>query len=498
MKLLALIKQNTTLAMFMVAFVTNISTLGIYHWWMSQDKKQVVFQEVNPTKKGFSLTKDLKNAQFNLPEDFVESAAQTTPTVVHIVASRGQNSGAGYRNQNDLFEEFFRRGGQNPAQSAGSGVIVSTDGYIVTNYHVVAEATTLEVILSDKRTYQASVVGTAPHTDLAVIKIEADNLPAVILGNSDEVQVGEWVLAVGNPFNLESTVTAGIVSAKGRNINILKDKAPIESFIQTDAAVNPGNSGGALVNLKGELIGINTAIATQTGTFAGYSFAVPVNIVKKIMKDLIEFGAVQRAYLGVFIRDLNGKIAQERKISLTEGVLVDSLVANGSAMTGGIKKGDIIIAVEGKKVRSVAELQEAIALRSPGDEVKLEVWRNNSPTTLNIALKSQNGYAANTDIQIEGNMSFNDLGIEVEDANTTDQQRLRIEGGAKITNIGTGKIAQNTNIEQGFIITECNGQPVRSAKELKNILINNTKKTITLGGMYPNTAGKFYYTFSNN
>jgi Do/DeqQ family serine protease len=351
---------------------------------------------VNPMAGSISYRNspaDSLNNVFNV--GFGEAAESTLEQVVHI------RSRIAARVQRDPFFEFFGDGfwgqqyknqpyqQQQMQEATGSGVIVSKDGYVVTNNHVIDNANEVIVSLYNGRTYKASIVGTDPSTDLAVLKIEADNLPKAAIANSDEVRVGDWVLAVGNPFNLASTVTAGIVSAKARNIHILSDNSAIESFIQTDAAVNPGNSGGALVNLKGELIGINTAIATPTGTFAGYSFAVPSNIVKKVITDLMEHGTVQRGYLGVVIQDLDWQLAQQLSIDLSQGVVVANLVRNGAADKAGIKIKDVIVEIEGTAISSTSRLMEIIASRKPGDELDLVIQRDGKRRSLSVKLQGQ-------------------------------------------------------------------------------------------------------------
>ena len=322
---------------------------------------------------------------------FGEAAETTLAQVVHIRARIMA------RRQNDPFYEFFGDGfwgrryrQQQPQQlqeASGSGVIVSEDGHIVTNNHVVDQAAEIIVSLYNGRGYKAEIVGTDPSTDLAVIKIDEKELPQAVLANSDAVHVGDWVLAVGNPFNLASTVTAGIVSAKARNIHILSDNSAIESFIQTDAAVNPGNSGGALVNLKGELIGINTAIATPTGTYAGYSFAVPSNIVKKVMSDLIEHGEVQRGYLGVVIEDLSWQLAQQLGLDISQGVVIANLVRNGPADRAGLQIRDVILEIEGNPVQSSSRLLEIVASHKPGDELDVVIQRDGKTRNVSIRLQ---------------------------------------------------------------------------------------------------------------
>ena len=296
-------------------------------------------------------------------------------------------------------EEYFGDGfweNSHPGQvqeSSGSGVIISSDGYIVTNNHVVDEAKEIAVSLFNRRVYKAEIIGTDRSTDLALLKIKVNDLPMARLGDSDEARVGDWVLAVGNPFNLASTVTAGIISAKARNIHILNDNSAVESFIQTDAAVNPGNSGGALVNLKGELIGINTAIATPTGTFAGYSFAVPSNIVRKVVKDLKEFGEVQRGYLGVVIRDLDWTISQEMGLGISEGVMVDKILNNGAAEKAGIKKGDVITEINNRMIRTTTELIEVVASRAPGEEINVSLNRDGKQKKIKVKLQRENRFS---------------------------------------------------------------------------------------------------------
>ena len=313
--------------------------------------------------------------------DFTSVAARTMPAVVHIrtLASTGNNP----------LREWFGGNGSEQSLSSGSGVIVNSQGYIVTNHHVVEGAGALEVVLHDRRTFRAETVALDPSTDLAVIKIDETNLPVIPYGNSDEVNIGEWVMAVGNPFNLSSTVTTGIVSAKARNIDILQDRLAIESFIQTDAAVNPGNSGGALVSLDGELIGINTAIATPTGYFAGYSFAVPVNIVRKVVEDMLEFGEVRRGFLGVAIRDVTDELAQRANLNKIEGVFITDVSVNGAADKAGILPGDIILKVENTAVNSAPELQEAVSRYRPGDKVALLINRDGKNKKVDVILKGK-------------------------------------------------------------------------------------------------------------
>jgi len=348
--------------------------------------------------RGSSLGVDSLNEVFSV--GFGEAADKSLLQVVHI-RSRAQARQRAQRGR-DPFHEFFgeeygspfqRDQGQSEGmqQSSGSGVIIRKDGYIITNNHVVENAEELEVSLNNKRVYKAKVIGTDPSTDLALIKIEEKNLPFATFANSDQVRVGDWVLAVGNPFDLASTVTAGIVSAKARNIHILQDNTAIESFIQTDAAVNPGNSGGALVDLRGNLIGINTAIATPTGTYAGYAFAVPSNIVAKIVDDFLRFGSVQRAFLGITIQDLDWNLANDMGLKISEGVLVNGVVGAGAAAKAGMKKNDVVVRVNDRVVRSSAELLETVAIHRPGDQITVIINRAGKEMDLSAKLKNSSG-----------------------------------------------------------------------------------------------------------
>jgi serine protease Do len=500
-------KQNL-LSLALVAVLSSAFTFGIFKLsGMAGD--QVVLQQVAPNSQTENLAKLAKKDNLekpNVPADFVQIAEKATTSVVHIHAKQGANRTTQKRGQDempDIFREFFgddmfRRGPQGGGESSGSGVIVSQDGYIVTNNHVVADAAEVEVVLSDKKTYKAEVIGTAPTVDLAVIRIKERNLPNVVFGNSDEVKVGEWVLAVGNPFNLESTVTAGIVSAKGRNLNILRDKGAdaIESFIQTDAAVNPGNSGGALINTKGELIGINTAIATPTGTYAGYSFAVPANIVIKVMKDLIEYGSLQRGYLGINIQEFNGKFAEEKGIKdLSEGVYVAGVNPGSAAADAGIKEGDVIIGMDGKKIKSSPELLGEIARRRPGDKVQLEVIRNNKKQTFNIFLKGKESSQELSNRTESGDV-LRGLGGTLGEVSSTEKTQLKIAGGAKIKQVTGGKL-RRAGVQDGFIVTRMNGQAIKSVDDfVKKLESIPAGEDVLLRGKYPDADEEYYYGFA--
>jgi Do/DeqQ family serine protease len=374
-------------------------------------------------------------------------------------------------------------------QRFGSGVIISDNGYIVTNNHVIDEAEKIKVVLNDKREFEAKLIGADPTTDVALLKIDASNLPFIKYGNSNDLKLGEWVLAVGNPFNLTSTVTAGIVSAMARNLGINDEELSIESFIQTDAAVNPGNSGGALVNQRGELVGINTAIASQTGVYSGYSFAVPVTIVKKVVSDLKEYGEVQRALLGVNIADVTAELAEEQNLDKVEGVFVGGVPEDGAANAAGIKQGDVILSVGGIKVNSMAELQEKVSQYRPGDKVVVVVKRDNKEKQFNVTLRNRHG-----DTQVvRGDEKELVLGAEIEGINNKDREQLGIDYGIKVAEINKGKL-KDAGIEKGFIITSVNKRPVNDAGDLKRE-ISNARGGILVEGIYPN-GETAYFVFS--
>lgn len=349
-------------------------------------------QEDNSYNTQFVKNNDRVNIGKSVPESFTDAAEIAMPSVVHISAIQNKTTASnGNERELDLFREFFGEsplfGDNLPRGGTGSGVIIQNNGYIVTNNHVVEGADEIEVTLYDNRKFEAKLVGTDPSTDLAVIKIENNALPAIEFANSDDAKVGEWVLAVGNPFNLTSTVTAGIISAKGRNINIIEDAYKIESFIQTDAAVNPGNSGGALVDISGKLLGINTAIASRTGSFAGYSFAIPVSMVTKIVDDLIQYGEVQRGLIGISIQDLDNEIADDLGLNITEGVHIIDVIDDGAAQEAGLKTDDVITGVNGKAIKNTPQLQELVGRGRPGDKVQLNINRNGTSKDVEVTLK---------------------------------------------------------------------------------------------------------------
>ena len=419
--------------------------------------------------------------------DFTAAAGATVDAVVHVKI-RSQYSVAENPIYNFLFGRPNYQQQEMPVVASGSGVIISRDGYIVTNNHVVEGADALEVTLDDNRTFTAKVIGADPTTDIALIKIDGDDFPFIPWGNSDNLKVGEWVLAIGNPFNLASTVTAGIVSAKARDINIINKSTAIEAFIQTDAAVNPGNSGGALVNVSGELVGVITAIASPTGSFSGYSFAVPERIARKIVSDLMEYGTVQRAYIGISINEVTSETAQKNGVTSLKGVYVSSVTDGGAADEAGIKTGDIILKVNDVEVNKVSELQEQIGRYRPGQQISVTVLHGDRKRTLNLTLRNIDG---GTSLQTQGE-SMEIFGANVRSISQQTASNMRIRGGVEITSLADGKFKQ-AGIKEGFIITSVNRRPMRTADELKAVL-SNSKGGIYIEGVYPN--GKVaYYAF---
>lgn len=389
--------------------------------------------------------------------NFLSTANKVVPGVVHIRTGYGP----GVFSLNPL-QQYER-----PVHSSGSGVIISDDGYIVTNNHVIEDATNIEVVMNNNQRYYAKLVGADANTDLALLKIKANNLPFVPYGDSDRLQPGEWVLAIGNPFDLNSTVTAGIISAKARNIGILQEKngLSVEAFIQTDAAVNPGNSGGALVNLAGELIGVNTAIATSSGSYQGYSFAIPVSLVKKVMDDLLEFGKVQRGLLGINIGDVDARLAEQYDLAVSQGVFVSRVLAGSAAEQAGILPGDVIIAIDRHVVNSVSELQEWVARNRPGNEIAVTFLRNGQKMDVRARLKNSQGDETYERREVRHFIE----GARLEDVPYRELARLLLDGGVKISSLGSGKW-KKAGIRKDFIIAYIDKVPVDNVDDLNRIL----------------------------
>jgi Do/DeqQ family serine protease len=412
--------------------------------------------------------------------DFTVISANAVNSVVYIQS----------RYDNRAITKGYYHYQQGPAIASGSGVIVSDDGYIVTNNHVVDNASEIDVTLEDNRSYTAKVIGTDPTTDLALIKIEEKNLNFIPYGDSDKVVVGQWVLAIGNPFNLTSTVTAGIISAKARNIGILRENnnnLQIESFLQTDAVVNPGNSGGALINTDGNLVGINTAIASSTGSYTGYSFAVPINLVKKVMDDLLEFGVVQRGLLGIQIRDVSAQLSKAENLHVTEGVYVSEVMKDGGAEDAGIKAKDVIIAINGKKVRNSSQLQELVAIHRPGDKVEVLLLRDGTEKTIKATLHNTGGTTA----VVEKAPELTIDGSVFEEVSGSEKARLNIDGGAKLIEIGAGKW-EEAGIEEGFIVTHIDKQRVISVDNLRRIMASKSNERVIFLGVFPDGTKSYY------
>ncbi len=459
-------------------------------------REESPFPNSRPYEQPVRLSNYYSDTSFTIPEglNFVHAAERATKAVVHIKSVFGGSEGyASHGPVDEMFRDFFgqdpRRYGSRPERSFGSGVIISADGYIATNNHVVEKANEVEVTLHDNRRYKAKIIGVDPTTDLALIKIDQSGLDYLSFGSSDNIRVGEWVLAVGNPFDLYSTVTAGIVSAKARGqLHILKDQnnLQIESFIQTDAAVNPGNSGGALVNLNGDLVGINTAIATPTGSYAGYSFAVPVSLVGKVVEDLKEFGVVQRALLGISILDVNAELSEEYDLGIVNGVYVRSVNSNSAADDAGLEEGDVITAINGVEVTNVAQLQEQVALNRPGDKIEVTYVRNGKRRTSSATLKNVMG---DTEI-VEKVASFSAQGASFQDIGEEEMQELAIDGGAKIIDLADGKWKE-AGIKEGFIVTSVDKKPVNSVEDLRRSL-DNKKGGILIEGIYRNGTKAFF------
>jgi Do/DeqQ family serine protease len=487
-----------------IAFITSILTFAFAKKFIYSDQ---VFS-LHSTNPGSS---DAHFANYVTPSssgdgggyvNLEDAAEKASKAVVHIktekkfAANQGRNPFG-----DDIFEQFFGRGQifqQPPQQGSGSGVIISDDGYIITNNHVVDGADEVTVVMNDKKNMTAKVIGKDAATDLAILKVEEKNLPYLSFGNSDDVRLGQWVLAVGYPLSLETTVTAGIVSAKYRNIGINQTKmgggnSAVESFIQTDAAVNPGNSGGALVNARGELIGINSAIASPTGSYAGYSFAIPSNIARKVANDMMKFGNVQRAFLGISFLDI--KTADEKELSnlgldRVDGVYVKEVNKGTSAEEAGLKAGDIITKIGDKTIKSGPQLTEQMAQYRPGDKTTVTYIRSGVSATRDITFKNKIGNIANN--------SNNQLGASLRELSKAECKQLGVKGGVQVSGIKPdGLIAKQTRIKNSFIITQINDDQVSSIDDLNNIL-NSDDRDFQIGGVYPNIQGIYYYIIRMN
>ena len=474
--------MKKSLVIFASAFAGGLIAMATYHFVVRPNSNNLSWN--TPVPGEFANYSGLSSAG----GDFVVAAERTVNSVVHVKTEIKSM-------QYDPWGGFFGNPQPQKQMASGSGVIISADGYIITNNHVIDGAEKVTVTLNNNKNYEATLVGKDPSSDIAVLKIDESNLPAISWGNSDAVHIGQWVLAVGNPFELTSTVTAGIVSAKGRNINIIGEGRsgevlPVESFIQTDAAVNPGNSGGALVNTNGELIGINTAIASRTGSYAGYSFAIPASIAKKVAEDIIEFGNVQRGFLGVQISAVTEEQAKEADLPLVSGVYINNVTAGGAAESAGLEAGDIILKVADYPVSTVPQLQEQISKFRPGNKVNLVVWRSGKEKNFEIELKNKSGKAELENFEEIAAESISSLGAEFSAPSESECKALRIQGGAKVGVLSTGKL-RSAGVKTGFIVTKIDGELVTSPEQLQSLL-KSKSGGILLEGVYPNGTRAYY------
>ena len=472
--------MKTIIKSFVGAVTGTILVLLIAFFVIKQHKPE---QTAPIVKNQIQKIPEVKTS-YLLPQntDFTVAAAKSVNAVVHIktiIGIKPQN----YDNFFGSLRDYLYGQPQQALIAFGSGVVISPNGYIVTNNHVVDGADKIIVTFNNKREMEANIIGTSPSTDLALIKVDAKDLPYLTYGNSDNLKVGQWVLAVGNPFNLTSTVTAGIISAKARDIHILGGKTAIESYIQTDAAVNPGNSGGALVNTAGQLIGINAAIASQTGAYEGYSFAIPVNLVRKVVNDLMNYGQIQRAYLGVQIRDIDADFAKKMHLHDLNGVYVAMVVEGSGADKAGIKKGDIITAIDNHPAKDLSELLGIIGQYSPGNVVRVSLLRDRKRKIIRVTLKNKNG----TTGLIKAQKAFYSdvLGAMLKTAPENDLTNLNIDHGLKVVSVRKG-ILQRGGISKGFIITEVNNREVNNKEQIKRALSKNNSNVMKVSGIYPN------------
>jgi Do/DeqQ family serine protease len=484
-------------SLFLAAVLGSVVTL-VSNQWMETDDSGTKVEYVSNVPSSKVAYKVDENGTV-APLDFTVAAEKVMPAVVYIRSTQEHASRSEETQSIDPFRDFFGpRGPQGPSQSSGSGVIIGEGGYIVTNNHVVQDADIVEVTLYDNRTFKAEVIGTDPDTDLALIKVNEKGLPSLAFVDSDKAKVGEWVLAVGNPYNLNSTVTAGIISAKGRSINILnrnsnEGSTAIESFIQTDAAINPGNSGGALVELNGGLLGINTAIASPTGSYSGYGFAVPSNIVSKIVEDLMKYGAVQRGWLGVSIGSVNSQIAKENDLQVREGAYISGFAEKSSAKESGLKEGDVVVKIDETPIRSSTALIEYIGRHRPGDKVNMIVNRKGNELSIPVVLKSRDGSTGT--IKPEERDVASTLGVQLESVDSKVLNKLDLENGVRIK-LGNGRLARYTEMRDGFIVTKVNDVPVKSVKEFTDLMKKKKQgDLVILSGTYEDFPREFNYAF---
>ena len=490
-------------SIFLIVFI-SASTALLSVWGYSKLQEHQMAGKQQEGKLPVNYAGFFDKSPQNGAVDFTAASTSATPAVVHIKTKTKarqvtNNLPRGRNPFSDLFGDDFGdmfnspRSQTIPEQRAsGSGVLISNDGYIVTNNHVIDGADDIDITLNSKKSYKATLVGTDPSSDIAVLKIEGANFPYLVYGNSDEVKLGQWVLAVGYPLTLDVTVTAGIISAKARSIGINRrqSETPIESFLQTDAAVNPGNSGGALINTEGQLIGINSAIASPTGSYAGYSYAIPVNIVKKMVNDLIKFGTVQRAYLGISYPVENLSEEQKKDIGFKEGdgVFVTDVTKDGAATVAGIQKGDIVTKVNGMAIRTGPEMVEQVTRYKPGDKISLSYLRNNKENTVNLTLKNKVG---NFDV-VKTQTIIDRMGGTLETIDKKKAASYDISGGVLVKSVGSGLLSK-TKMQDNFVIISVNGQPINTLDELRLALEKAKGYTVKLEGIYPGYEGSYGY-----
>lgn len=501
-------KTKNVLLTVLISAITTFAVIFAYDK-VDHNKNNPNFQTTIPVNYKYAGFLDSGNSPTGGPVDFTQAAAAAIPAVVHIKTMKNakavNNNLPEQQNPfsdlfgNDLLNQLFGQGQRQrmlPERAMGSGVIISDDGYIVTNNHVVAGSDKVTVTMSDRKTYTAKVIAADPSYDLAVIKIDATNLPFMLYGNSSDTKIGQWVLAIGYPLNLDATVTAGIISAKSRHLGLNHDKTggqqlAVESFLQTDAAVNPGNSGGALINTNGQLIGINAAIASPTGYYSGYSYAIPVDIVKKVVNDLIKYGSVQRGFLGATFIDA-GRLTNEQKKQANvpenvDGVYITDVIANGAAKEAGIKPGDVIQKINDVKINSGSELQEQLSNFRPGDKVNVTVNRDGVDKTMTATLKNNTGTYA----LVKATPMVDKLGADLETLDPQKAKQYGLPGGVVVKKINDGVLNDQTRMRDGFIITKVNGNDVKNLDDLKKEIGNQTD--ITVSGYYPGYNEPFEY-----
>ncbi len=476
------------------SFLSAILGVFTYTQFFEQPVKTIVYEAGGEEHSIHLAGKYLDGSA--QPVDFTSAARTSTTSVVHISTTQRTKATPG-DSQSKIYEYFdkYYNSANTQRTNSGSGVLISSDGYIVTNNHVVQDVKSLRVTLYNKKTYEAKLVGRDANTDLAVLKINGIDLPFIEFANSDEVKVGEWVLAVGNPFNLASTVTAGIISAKGRDIDILDEQNAIESFLQTDAAVNEGNSGGALVSIDGKLVGINTAIATREGGFSGYSFAVPSNIVYKTVNDLKKFNKVQRASLGIMVKNIDDRLAKTYNIKSLLGVYVTEVITNGSARKAGIKRTDVITAMDGVKIGNVSKYNERMSQYSPGETVEVTFLRGGKEHIARVLLRNENNQmeiVKDSQIEVE-----NKLGARFEDLSMTDLKNENLLFGVRVFELNMGILKAVTTMREGFIIQKVNGKEMKSTKSIYDIFSKiSGGTTVRIEGSYSRDPMTRTYTFA--